>query len=82
MAGEIFTTKFVGGKGAKLLIRNTVNMLLTVISKSGNKKKALEISHHWRVYLALGMKDEALKEMQCEEYYLIKNPFSRKIFFI
>ena len=30
-------------------------------AKMGNKKKALEISKHWRVYLALGMKEEALR---------------------
>lgn len=32
-------------------------------AKSGNKKKALELSQHWRVYLALGMKDEALQNI-------------------
>jgi tetratricopeptide (TPR) repeat protein len=32
-------------------------------AKLQDKKKALEISHHWRVYLALNMKKEALQEM-------------------
>ena len=32
-------------------------------AKLGDKQKALEISKHWRVYLALGMKEEALMGM-------------------
>jgi uncharacterized protein YeeX (DUF496 family) len=32
-------------------------------AKFGDKKKALEISKNWRVYLALGMKEEALQNI-------------------
>jgi tetratricopeptide (TPR) repeat protein len=36
-------------------------------AKLGNKKKALEISKTYRVFLALGMKEEALKDLMEEE---------------
>jgi tetratricopeptide (TPR) repeat protein len=36
-------------------------------AKMGNKKRALEISKDWRVYLALGMKEEALQKIYEEE---------------
>jgi tetratricopeptide (TPR) repeat protein len=43
-------------------------------AKLGNKIKALELSNHWRVYLALGMKEEALQNMIKRETNL-RNPF-------
>ena len=36
-------------------------------AKLGNKSKALEISRHWRVLLALGMKEEAIQKMLEDE---------------
>jgi tetratricopeptide (TPR) repeat protein len=33
------------------------------LAKLGDKKRALEISNNWRVYLALGMKDQALRDI-------------------
>jgi tetratricopeptide (TPR) repeat protein len=43
-------------------------------AKLGDKTKALEISNHWRVYLALGMKEEALQNMIKKETTR-SNPF-------
>jgi len=43
-------------------------------AKLGNKMKALEISNHWRVYLALDMKEEALQDMVKKETTK-ENPF-------
>ncbi len=60
-----------------------------IYAKLGNKKKALELSHDWSVYLALGMKEEGLAALLKNDqdtnplinnYILLKNHSQHKDF--
>ncbi len=53
-------------------------------AKLGNKNRALELSKSWRVYLALGMKEEALqsilKQKNNDDYLIFKTHLEHKDF--